>query len=81
MSEQRVITPFELGVCAALQVIGTTLATLDPSLRNKIESAAKDLIAAMPADNSVIKDRSAHHLPLESLIQGLFPERNSRSDV
>ena len=81
MSEQRVITPFELGVCAALQVIGTSLATLDPSLRSKIEDTAKTLIAAMPADKSIVKDRSAHHLPLESLIQGLFPERNLKSDV
>jgi len=81
MSEQRVMTPFEIGVCAALQLIGASLATLDLSQRSKIENTANALIATMPADKSITEDRSAHHLPLESLIQGLFPERSSKSDA
>lgn len=77
--EQRVITPFELGVCAAMTVIGTAIANLDVPGRTKVADAARSLIEAMPADKTIIKDRSAHHLALESLISGLLPELSQKS--
>lgn len=76
--EQTVITPFEIGVCAALQIIGTALATLDVSKREKIADAAKSLISSLPADLSIVGDKSAHHIALESLIQGLLPEKSQK---
>ena len=77
--EQRVITPFELGVCAAMKVIGLAIANLDVAGRTKVADAAKSLIEAMPADKTIIKDGSAHHLALESLIPGLLPEPSQNS--
>ncbi|MBS4081800.1 hypothetical protein [Pseudomonas rustica] len=76
--EQRVATPFELGVCAALQVIGTAIASLDVPGRIKVADAAKALLESLPDDKSIIKDRSAHRLPLESLIAGLLPESSRK---
>lgn len=77
--EQRVVTPFELGVCAALQIIGAAIANLDVTGRTKVADAAKALLEALPADNSIIKDRSAQHLPLESLISGLLLEPSRKA--
>jgi hypothetical protein len=77
--EQRVITPFELGVCAALQVIGAAIANLDVEGRTKVADLAKNQMKALPADNSILPNRSAHHLPLESLIQGLLLEKSQTS--
>ncbi|WP_134943228.1 hypothetical protein [Pseudomonas syringae] len=77
--EQRVITPFEIGVCGALQVIGTAIAVLDVANREKVADAARAVIAALPADNSIAPNSSAHHLALESLILGLLPEQSRKS--
>lgn len=74
--EQRVLTPFEIGVCAALQVIGLAIASLDPAKRLQVIDAAKGIINSLPADKSVSFDKSAHHLALEALIQGLSLEKS-----
>ena len=75
-TEQRVITPFETSVCAALSIIGVALAAQAPERREAMESTVKELIEALPADRSIIGGKSAHHIALEALIQNLFPERN-----
>lgn len=77
--EQRAVTPFELGVCSALVIIGAAIAKLNPQERLKIADAAKDFLKTLPADNSIIKDKSAHHLPLESLISGLLLEKSAKA--
>ena len=74
--EQRVITPFETSVCAALSVIGVSLAALAPEKREIMETTVKQLISALPADHSLIGGRSEHHIALEALIQNISPERN-----
>ncbi|MFT0866045.1 hypothetical protein [Pseudomonas sp. CAM1A] len=75
-NEQRALTPFETSVCAALQVVGVTIASLAPERRADMEEVVTKLIKALPADQSIYGGRSEHHIALESLIAGIFPERN-----
>ncbi|WP_338513398.1 hypothetical protein VRC24_16905 [Pseudomonas poae] len=79
MSEKSVLTPYEIGLMAAITLIGTALAALDPTKRDLIKSSAEDLIKSLPADKSYSDGSSGHHIPLKALISGLYPEKSKKS--
>lgn len=75
MSEEKAtLTQFQLGVMAALQVVGTSLAALDPSKRTQIDEAIQKLMAAIPEDKGFSDGSSQGHLALRALRQGLLIE-------
>lgn len=79
MNSNRHLSDFEMGVMAAMTLIGTSLATLDPTLRDKIRDSAQTLIGALPDDKSLADGTSAHHAALKALISGLYPEKSRKS--
>lgn len=79
MSEKPHLSPFQTGVLAALTLVGTSLAVLDPSKRQHIKDAAEKIIKALPEDRGLSDGSSEHHLPLQALIAGLFPETSKKS--
>lgn len=74
MSVKPVVSPFQLGVCAAIQLLATAIATIDPTKRHMIKEAADMLIEALPADQGLADGSSEHHLALQALIMGLHVE-------
>ncbi|KAA0983318.1 hypothetical protein [Pseudomonas sp. ANT_J28] len=79
MSDKRTLTSFDTGVIAAITLIGTALAALEPSKRDMIKSSAESLITMLPADGELADGSSAHHVPLQALIAGLYPEKSKKS--
>ncbi|OJT50063.1 hypothetical protein [Pseudomonas moraviensis] len=79
MSDKRQLTSFETGVIAAITLIGTSLAVLDPSKREKIKASAESLLELLPADKELSDGSSANHIPLKALISGLFPGDSKKS--
>ena len=79
MSDKRNLNSFETGTVAAITLIGTALAALDPSKREMIKASAESLLEILPADQELADGTSAHHVPLKALISGLFPERSKKS--
>ncbi|WP_300627305.1 hypothetical protein [Pseudomonas sp.] len=71
MSEKPVVSPFQLGVCAAIQVLATAIAAIDPTKRQMIKDAAEAVMSSMPADKGLVDGSSEHHIALQSLIVGL----------
>ncbi|GEM_PF-4061163 len=72
MSEQKEnITPFQVGVMAAIQVIGTSLAVLDPTKREAVNDAIVRLLDSIPEDKSLADGSSQGHLALKALQKGL----------
>ncbi|UPF01745.1 hypothetical protein MXB02_14165 [Pseudomonas mosselii] len=80
MSSERTLSGFEVGVMAAVTLIGTSLATLAPTKRDMIKASAESLIALLPDDKSLADGSSAHHVALKALISGLYPEKSRKSD-
>ena len=79
MSDNRALTSFQTRMVAAITLIGTALATLDPSKRDAIKSSAESLIEMLPADKELAGGSSRHHVPLQALIAGLYPEKSKKS--
>lgn len=80
MSDGKVLSPFETGTIAAITLIGTALAAIDLSKREKISASAKSLIEALPADKEYSGGSSGYHMALQALIAGLHPEKSTKSD-
>lgn len=71
MSDEKVITPFELGVLAAMQLVGKAVA-MNPHLNmDEFRADAERLMAAMP-DGQKWKggDMGQHQAALHALLQG-----------
>lgn len=72
MSDEKVITPFELGVCSALMLIGKALA-LNPNV--DIDQLKKDAQAIMDTLPDEPKwhggTERVHHGAIESLLRGV----------
>lgn len=81
MEDKKHITPFQTGVMAAMTVIGTALASLDPSKRHLIVDTAQKLIDSLPADKSLEDGSSEHHLALRALISGLTVADSKKPDA
>lgn len=72
MSEEKVITPFELGVLAAMQLLGKAVAT-NPHLNiDEFRGDAERLMAAMP-DSQKWQGGGIgqHQAALHALLQGI----------
>ena len=71
MSEKPVVSPFQLGVMAAMSVVGSVLGATHKDAAGKIIAHAETIKAKMPADASLRDGSSEHHLALDALIAGL----------
>jgi len=79
MSDKRNLTSFEMGTVAAITLIGTALAALDPSKRDKIKASAESLLELLPDDKELADGSSAHYIALKALISGLYPGESNKS--
>ena len=72
MSEKDVVTPFEIGVLAALQLIGKAIA-MNPHLDvDALKNDAERLMSSMPSEPKWEGSASGiHQHPIESLLRGI----------
>ncbi|MQG92067.1 hypothetical protein [Pseudomonas sp. MN1F] len=72
MSDEKVVTPFEIGVLAAMQLLGKAVA-MNPNLNiDEFRADADRLMAAMPKDPKWQGgDLGVHQAALDSLLRGI----------
>ncbi|QGA51088.1 hypothetical protein [Pseudomonas brassicacearum] len=71
MSDEKVITPFELGVCVAMQLVGKAIA-MNPHL--DIEELKRDAAAVMetmPSEPKWVGGPGVHQAAIENLLVGI----------
>ncbi len=73
MSDEKfVLSQFQVGVIAALNVVGAALATLDPTKRQSVDDAIQKLLSCIPDDKNLPDGSSEGHLALKALQEGLL---------
>ncbi|WP_349573089.1 hypothetical protein [Azotobacter salinestris] len=71
MSDEKAITPFEVGVCSAMTLIGKALAMSPHVDVEGLKADATRAIAAMPEEPKWQGGLGQHQAALASLLQGL----------
>ncbi len=70
MSEEKVITPFEAGVCAAMMLLGKAIA-LNPHLNlDEFRKDAQAVMDSMPSDPKWVGGSGVHQAAIKSLLAG-----------
>ncbi|MFI7801096.1 hypothetical protein PSFL_21910 [Pseudomonas sp. DD1] len=72
MSEEKVITPFEQGICAAMMLIGKAIAT-NPALDvEELKQDAQRIMSAMPSEPKWVGGSSGiHQAAIHNLLIGI----------
>lgn len=72
MSEEKVITPFELGVLSAMRLVGKAIA-MNPNLDvEQLKKDAQSVMNAMPREPKWAGDSPAiHQAAIENLLKGV----------
>jgi hypothetical protein len=70
MKEESVITPFEIGVCSALMLLGKA-AALNPHLDvEEFKKDAQALMDALPSEPTWPGGKRVHQAAIESVLDG-----------
>jgi hypothetical protein len=70
MSEPKVITPFESGVCAAMMLLGKAIAS-NPHLNlEDLRKDAQAVMDSMPSDPKWVGGSGVHQAAINSLLLG-----------
>ena len=70
MSEEKVITPFESGVCAAMMLLGKAIA-MNPHLNlEDLRKDAQAIMDSMPSDPKWVGGSGVHQTAIKSLLAG-----------
>lgn len=72
MSEEKIITPFELGVLAAMQLVGKAIA-MNPHLNiDDLKKDAQALMESMPNEPQWVGGKSGiHQAAISNLLSGI----------
>ncbi len=72
MSEEKVITPFEIGVLAAMQLVGKAIA-MNPHLDvEDLKASAERVMAAMPSEPKWVGNSpTIHQAAIKNLLTGI----------
>lgn len=78
MTEPRVLTPYEMGLSAALVLIGKALGSTPGLDLDALTRSAATLQAAMPQEPKLHGGQGEHQAALASLLSGLEAARSSK---
>lgn len=72
MSEEKTITPFETGVCAAMMLIGKAIA-MNPHLNiDELKKDAQTLMESMPSEPKWVGGKTGiHQAAISNLLSGI----------
>ncbi|PPS33954.1 hypothetical protein [Pseudomonas amygdali] len=71
MKEENVITPFEIGVCSALMLLGKA-AALNPHVNiDELKRDAEALMNALPNEPTWTGGKRIHQAAIESVLDGI----------
>ena len=75
MTENRVLTPYEMGLSAALVLIGKALGSVSGADLDALKAAAERLQGSLPEEPKLRDGRGEHQCALSSLLAGLEAAR------
>ncbi|WP_446437115.1 hypothetical protein [Pseudomonas sp. 910_23] len=75
MTESRVLTPYEMGLSAALVLIGKALGSVHGADLDALKAAAERLQTSMPEEPKLQGGQGEHQSALSSLLTGLEAAR------
>ena len=71
MKDEGVITPFEIGVCSALALLGKII-SLDPNVNTEqLKKDAQAMMDAMPSEPTWVGGKGVHQAALQSIVDGV----------